>query len=66
MMTRIEKDKTKTQSSRRSFPLTAEARSIFLAAKAEEEENRQQFARAYHENDYISNGQTVRRLNRIT
>ena len=53
MMTRIEKDKTKTQSSRRSFPLTAEARSIFLAAKAEEEENRQQFARAYHENDYI-------------
>lgn len=53
MMTRIEKDKTKTQSSRRSFPLTAEARSIFLAAKAEDEENRQQFARAYHENDYI-------------
>ena len=37
MMTRIEKDKTKTQSSRRSFPLTAEARSIFLTAKAEEE-----------------------------
>lgn len=53
MMTRIEKDKTKTQSSRRSFPLTTEARSIFLAAKAEEEENRRQFGRAYHENDYI-------------
>lgn len=53
MMTRIEKDKTKTQSSRRSFPLTPEARSIFLAAKAEEEENRRQFGRAYKENDYI-------------
>lgn len=53
MMTRIEKDKTKTQSSRRSFPLTTEARSIFLTAKAEEEENRRQFGRAYQENDYI-------------
>lgn len=53
MMTRIEKDKTKTQSSRRRFPLTTEARSIFLAAKAEEEENRRQFGRAYQENDYI-------------
>lgn len=53
MMTRIEKDKTKTQSSRRSFPLTAEARSIFLTAKAEEEENRRQFGRAYQESDYI-------------
>lgn len=55
MMTRIEKDKTKTQSSRRrrSFPLTAEARSIFLTAKAEAEENRRQFGRAYQESDYI-------------
>ena len=53
MMTRIEKDKTKTQSSRRSFPLTAEARSIFLTAKAETEENRRQFGRAYQESDYI-------------
>lgn len=50
---KIEKDKTKTESSRRSFPMTAEARSIFLTAKAEEEENRRQFGRAYQANDYI-------------
>lgn len=50
---KIEKDKTKTESSRRSFPMTAEARSIFLTAKAEEEENRRQFGRAYQESDYI-------------
>ncbi len=48
---RIEKDKTKTQSSHRSFPLTAEARSIILAAKAEEEENRRQFGRVYKKNN---------------
>lgn len=53
MMTRIEKDKTKTQSSRRSFPLTPDARSIFLAAKTAEEENRRLFGRDYQENDYI-------------
>ena len=53
MMTRIEKDKTKTQSSRRSFPLTPDARSIFLAAKTAEEENRRLLGRDYQENDYI-------------
>lgn len=53
MMTRIEKDKTKTQSSRRSFPLTPDARSIFQAAKTAEEENRRLFGRDYQENDYI-------------
>ncbi len=53
MMTRIEKDKTKTQSSRRSFPLTQDARNIFLAAKAEEKENRRLFGNEYKKNDYI-------------
>lgn len=53
MMMRIEKDKTKTQSSRRSFPLTPDARSIFQAAKAAEKENRRLFGRDYQENDYI-------------
>ena len=53
MMTRIEKDKTKTQNSRRSFPLTPDARSIFQAAKTAEEENRRLFGRDYQENDYI-------------
>ena len=47
MMTRIEKDKTKTQSSRRSFPLTPDARSIFLAAKTAEEEGFPEAAYAF-------------------
>ena len=50
---KIEKDKTKTESSRRSFPLTEEAREIFLAAKAAEEENRRLFQKSYKTNDYI-------------
>ena len=32
-------DKTKNQSSRRSFPMTEEVREIFLQAKSAEEEN---------------------------
>ena len=49
----VEKGKTKSQSSRRSFPLTAEARGIFLAAKAAEEENLRLFRKSYKVNDYI-------------
>ena len=49
----VEKDKTKSQSSRRSFPLTEEARGIFLAAKEAEEENRRLFRKSYKANDYI-------------
>ena len=48
-----EKDKPKTQSSRRSFPMTEEAREIFLKAKAEEEENQRLFGKAYQKNDYV-------------
>lgn len=49
----VAKDKTKNASSYRSFPLMAEARAIFQAAKAEEEENRRLFGREYQENSYI-------------
>lgn len=53
MGTKVEKDKTKTESSRRAFPMTDEAREIFLAAKAEQEENRRLFGKAYQSNDYV-------------
>ena len=53
MIVTVEKDKTKTQSSRRSFPMTEEARGIFLKAKAEEEENQRLFGKAYQKNDYV-------------
>lgn len=49
----VEKDKTKNASSYRSFPLTDEARTIFLTAKAEEKENHRLMGRDYRENDYI-------------
>lgn len=53
MITTVEKDKTKTQSSRRSFPMTEEARSIFMKAKADETANRRIFGKAYQKNDYV-------------
>jgi len=46
-------DKTKNQSSRRSFPMTEEAREIFLQAKSAEEENQRLFGKAYQKNDYV-------------
>ena len=53
MIVTVEKDKTKTQSSRRSFPMTEEAREIFLQAKSAEEENQRLFGKAYQKNDYV-------------
>ena len=53
MVTKVEKDKTKTESSRRGFPMTEEARAIFLAAKAQEEENCHLFGKGYQRNDYV-------------
>ena len=50
---KIEKDKTKTESRRCSFPLTEEARGIFLAAKAAEEETHRLFHKSYKVSDYI-------------
>lgn len=49
----VEKDKTKNATSYRSFPLTNEARSIFQAAKTEEQKNRRLFGKAYQESDYV-------------
>ena len=49
----VAKDKTKNASSRRSFPLTEEARRIFMDAKKQEAENRRLFGKAYLENNYV-------------
>ena len=49
----VEKDNTKTKSSRRSFTLTDEALEIFEELKAAEEENRRMFGESYHECDYV-------------
>ena len=49
----VAKDKTKNASSRRSFPLTAEAEAIFRRAKELEQQNREAFGREYQENSYI-------------
>ena len=51
--TAVCKDKTKNSSSHRSFPLTQEAREIFLKAKADERINRQLCGDEYEQNDLI-------------
>lgn len=51
--TAVCKDKTKNSSSHRSFPLTQEAREIFLKAKADERINRQLCSDEYEQNDFI-------------
>lgn len=49
----VEKNKTKNSSSHRSFPLTPEARRIFLEVKADEEESRRLFGNSFVQNDYV-------------
>lgn len=49
----VAKDKAKTASSYRSFPLTEEAAQIIQQAKAEETQNRRLMGTAYQENDYV-------------
>lgn len=49
----VEKDTTKTASSFRSYPLTAEVKTILESLKQAETKNRQLFGNAYCENDYI-------------
>lgn len=59
----VEKDTTKTNASYRSFPLTVEAKRIFIDLKSLEEKNRCLFGKDYTENDYIfkwDNGKTYR------
>ncbi len=50
---RVEKDKTKTASSRRSFALTVEAIEIFTRLKKDKDENRKFFGKGYIESDYV-------------
>ena len=49
----VEKDKTKNASSYRSFPMTEEARMIFLAARDAHRENRRLFGKEYNDSDYV-------------
>ncbi len=49
----VEKDDTKTEDSRRTYPMTPAIEQIFLEAKEKEESNRELFGDAYIENDYV-------------
>lgn len=49
----VAKDKTKNASSFRSFPLTDEARRIFLEARALKAENSRLFGKSYQRNNYV-------------
>lgn len=51
--TTVCKDKTKNSSSHRSFPLSPEAKEIFMQAKTEEAINRKLCGTDYEENDFI-------------
>ena len=51
--TLVEKDKTKSKSSHRSFPLLPEMREMFLAIRNEQEKYRKEFGRAYTKTDYV-------------
>ena len=52
-ITVIEKDATKSYSSRRTYELIPEVREILLTLKQQQEEYRKVFGSEYHENDYI-------------
>lgn len=49
----VEKDKTKTNSSRRTLPLNQTTKEIFLRLKERENENRKLFGKEYHENEFV-------------
>lgn len=49
----VEKDKTKNQSSLRSFPLSDDMLDLFLALKEDETKNRKLFGSEYKQNDYV-------------
>ncbi len=56
----VEKDKTKNETSYRSFPLTEDIRNIVLSLKEAEQRNRKIFGKEYISNEYIfkwDNGQ---------
>lgn len=64
MMTRIEKDKTKTQSSRRSFPLTPKPAASSSPLKQRRKKTASNLAAPIKRMTTSSNGRTVHRLNR--
>lgn len=49
----VEKDKTKNNTSRRSFPLLPDVRNMLLDLKQQEKESQKLFGKAYRQNDYI-------------
>lgn len=49
----VEKDKTKSASSRRSFPLLPEIKKLLLSIKQQEQASRKAFGNEYVDNDYI-------------
>ncbi len=50
---RIEKDKTKNQSSRRIYPLSDDVASILLDIKEAQRQNSKLFGKGYFESDYV-------------
>lgn len=50
---KVAKDRTKTESSHRSYPMTDSAYQIFMDLKKEESTNRSEFGAKYTSNDYI-------------
>ena len=59
----VEKDKTKNQSSFRSFPMSDDIVEIFKSLKADEKSNRELFGKEYIKNDYVfklENGEPYR------
>lgn len=49
----VEKEKTKNNASRRSFPMTPEAEDVFRAAKAADDVNRRLCGKDYHGSGYV-------------
>ena len=61
----VEKDKAKSKSSYRSFPLLPEMRDLFLELKQEQRENKRLFGKCYIENDYTVIGSKAKAGHRL-
>ncbi len=49
----VEKDKTKNQTSRRTYPMPAEVKTLLQNVKAEQDKNREYFGDTYHESNRV-------------
>lgn len=49
----VAKDKTKNNSSRRSFPMTPDVKQLLLDLKAQQEQDKKFFGKEYHDSDYV-------------